>query len=367
MKIRQIQDKMRERHLDALIVTAHDSVFYLTKAYKIPARSIPTRLTAIVIPRSGEPVLVSCIITQALVEKSSKIQKAVFYREYVDSPTEMVGDVIQSWKVQGGRIGIEKIALNAMFYDELRQHLPQAEFVAADDILTWVRMVKTPEEIELLRRNALSTDRAIRTAFLTAKPGQMEKDIESRIGVALLQNGADMVEHVTCGAGKNSLLAHPKAEERPLMSGELIRTDAGGIFSGYMSDLARTVAVGEPSAEQEEQWKILYQIHTQLIASVKPGVQGKALHEQCLELFRRHGLTFAYTITGHGLGLGQHDDPIIGPNTEIALEENMVINLEPAHRSASEIMHIEDTILVTDQGGRILSRSDDWSSLKLAQ
>lgn len=367
MKIQQIQDKMREHHLDALITTAHDSVFYLTKAYKIPARSIPTRLTAIVIPASGEPVLVACVITKALVEKSSKIQKAIFYREYVDSPTELAGDVIKSWQKQNGRIGIEKIALNAMFYDELRQQLPGAEFVAADDILNWVRMVKTPEEIELLRQSALSTDRAIREAFLTAKPGRLEQDIERRISIALLQNGADMVEHVTCGAGENSLLAHPKAEARPLESGELIRTDTGGIFSGYMSDLARTVAVGEPTAEQEERWNILYQIHTQLIAGARPGVRGKELHEQCLELFQRYGLTCAYTITGHGLGLGQHDDPIIGPNTETVLEENMVINLEPAHRGPDAIMHIEDTVLVTAQGGRILSRSGDWSSLRLTQ
>ncbi|MBU5625361.1 Xaa-Pro peptidase family protein [Oscillibacter sp. MSJ-2] len=357
---------MKTQKLDALVATSHDSVFYLTKAYKIPARSIPTRLSAVVIPASGQPVLVACAITEALVEKSSKVRGAVFYREYIDSPIELVANVIRSYGLMSGRIGLEKIALSARFYDELRDCLPDAEFVAADQITDWVRMVKTPEEIRLLHSSALATDRAIRQAFMTAKPGEMEKNVESRIAVELLRNGADLVEHVTCGAGENAALAHPKAEIRPLENGELIRTDAGGIFSGYMSDLARTVVVGEPTGEQREYWEILYHIQAQIIAAARPGIRGRELHNLCLELFEQHRLIYAYTITGHGLGLGQHDTPIIGPDSDIALEENMVINLEPAHRNLGAIMHIEDTVLVTAEGGRILSRSADWSSLKLS-
>ena len=364
MKIQQIQQSMQAEEIDVLVATSHDSVFYLTGAYKIPARSIPTRLAAVVIPASGEPTLVACVITRALVEKSSAIRKAVFYREYVDSPTEFIGDVIRSMGLQNGRIGIETTALAAGFYDELRAQLPGGTFAAADHIVERVRMVKSPEEIALLARGAMATDRAIRKAFLTARPGEMEKAVQTRISVGILEEGADLVEHVTCGAGETAALAHPEAQMRPLQSGELIRTDAGGIFSGYMSDLARTVAVGEPTREQEEYYEALYRIHSTLIDAARPGITGKELHAMCLDLFQRRGLLFAYTITGHGIGLGQHDAPIIGPDTAFPLEENMVINLEPAHRNLNAIMHIEDTIVITPEGGRILSRSADWSSLR---
>ncbi len=366
MEIQRIQQKMREQKLDALIATAHDTVFYLTKAYNIPSRSFPTRLSAVLIPADGEPVLVACEIQRPLAEKSSKIRSIRYYREYIDSPSELVAGIIKNWGLDSARIGIEKVTLSAMFYDEFRALLPHAEFIPADALTAGVRMVKTPEEIDLLSRSAYATDIAIRKAFLQAKPGVMEREIQNQLGIQLLAAGADSIDHITCGAGKTSALSHPRAEMRPLESGETIRTDTGGVFAGYMSDLARTVIVGEASAEQNEYWALLYGIQTRLISEARPGVKAEDLHKLCLELFAQHGLIFAYTITGHALGLGQHDHPIIGPNEEIVLEENMVLNFEPAHRNLGAIMHIEDTVLVTPEGGKILSRCGDWSKLNIS-
>lgn len=365
MEIRCLQEKMRENGLDVFIATAHDTVFYLCKAYNIPSRSFPTRLSAVLIPAKGAPVLITCVIQKQLAEKKSKIQNILYYREYIDSPSDLVVQTIKSWGVESGRIGIEKITLTAMFYDEFSKKLPQAEFIASDALIAAICMVKTPAEINLLAKSAYATDLAIRKAFLEAKPGVMEREIQNKLWINLLAEGADGVDHITCGAGANSALSHPHAEMRPLESGETIRTDTGGIFAGYMSDLARTVIVGEASAEQNEYWEVLYNIQMQLIAAARPGVKAEDLHEMCLSLFTKHGLIFAYTITGHSIGLGQHDCPIIGPNEDIVLEENMVLNFEPAHRNLGAIMHIEDTILVTPEGGKIFSRSGDWSKLKI--
>ncbi len=366
MAIERIQKMMKEQGLDVFVATAHDSVFYLTQAYNIPARTIPTRLTAIIIPAYGKPVMVACIIQKPLAEKSSQIHDIVYYREYVDSPIELVEQVVSKWGLSRGKIGVEKIALAAFFYDELKERLPEAEFVQADNITNRIRMVKTPREIAILEKAALATDRAIHEAFAGAKPGVMEKSIQDNIGTYLLRNGADIAGDIKLGAGPNAALSHPKGAERPLENGEILRTDAGGTFSGYMSDLARTIVVGTPTAEQEEYWLILYNIHTKLINVAKPGVKARELHDMCLDLFKQNDLIYAYTITGHALGLGLHDSPIIGPDDETVLEENMVINLEPAHRNMHSIMHIEDTILITPSGGKILSRSADWSSLKIS-
>lgn len=365
MEIQRLQEKMRQNKLDAFIATAHDTVFYLTKAYNIPSRSFPTRLSAVLIPAQGDPVLVACVIQKPLAEKSSKVRNILYYREYIDSPSDLVAQTIKNWGVESGRIGIEKITLTAMFYDEFREKLPQAEFVASDALTVAIRMVKTPDEIDLLAKSAYATDVAIRKSFLEAKPGAMEREIQNKLGINLLAEGADSIDHITCGAGANSALSHPRAEMRPLENGETIRTDTGGVFAGYMSDLARTVIVGEASAEQNEYWEVLYNIQTQLINAARPGIKAEDLHTMCLDLFKKHDLVFAYTITGHSLGLGQHDHPIIGPNEDIVLEENMVLNFEPAHRNLGAIMHIEDTVLVTSEGGKIFSRSGDWSKLKI--
>lgn len=366
MEVQRIQQKMKEQKLDALIATNHDTVFYLTKAYAIPARSFPTRLTAILIPASGEAVMVACEIQRPLAEKSSKIRNNFYYREYIDSPVEMAVDVLKRWGLTKARIGLEKITLSSMFYDEFKALLPDVEFVGADAITTGVRMVKTPEEINLLAKSAMATDIAIRKAFLGAKVGVNEKKIHKDLSLCLLAEGANAIDHATFGAGMNAGLNHPVAEDKPLENGEVIRTDTGGVFNGYMSDLARTIVVGGPTNEQEEYWKVLYNIQAELIEAAKPGVSGEELHQMCLDKFAQHGLIFAYTITGHSLGLGQHDVPIIGPNEKVTLEENMILNFEPAHRNLGAILHIEDTILVTPSGGKILSRSADWSSLKIS-
>ena len=186
MEVQRIQQKMKEQKLDALIATNHDTVFYLTKAYAIPARSFPTRLTAILIPASGKAVMVACEIQRPLAEKSSKIRNNLYYREYIDSPVEMAVDVLKKWGLTRARIGLEKITFSSMFYDAFKALLPDVEFVGADAITTGVRMVKTPEEIDLLARSAMATDIAIRKAFLGAKAGVNEKKIHRDLSLCLL-------------------------------------------------------------------------------------------------------------------------------------------------------------------------------------
>jgi Xaa-Pro aminopeptidase len=225
-------------------------------------------------------------------------------------------------------------------------------------------MVKRPEEIELLQKAALATDKAIRIAYESGKVGVSDKVIADTLASGIQSGGADSLAFLVLGAGPSAALAHPTPSNRPLERGDVVRCDVGGYFSGYLSDLARTAVVGEPTPEQVEAYQKLFEIHEETIAAARPGIRAKDLFQHCKQAFENRGLALNLPHIGHSLGIGLHEAPVLHPFNETFLEKGMILAIEPVHRfDGGPIFHVEDLIEVTPEGGRVLSRAADWSEL----
>lgn len=367
MAVARAQAALRDgADFDVVLATSYENVAYLSGAFIITQRSIPDRLGAVVIPREGPPAMVVCNIEESLARRDSRIADIRTYVEFEMSPVEAIASVLREKGLERATIGFEARVLTAHYFEELKSRLPHANLRPADAFLNGLRMIKTEDEIALLERAALATDRTIRSAFESSGPGTPEKAVADAMAGGLQQNGADALAFLVLAAGPSAGIVHAAAQNRALERGDLLRCDIGGYFSGYYSDLARTAVVGRAAPQQRDIYRRLWEVHDEVIGQARPGVHAKDLFFACDQAFKRRGMEVSLPHIGHSLGIGLHEHPVLHPFNDTVLREGMVLAIEPVYRTDGAIYHVEDLVAVTASGPRVLSRSADWSDLVVA-
>lgn len=196
------------------------------------------------IPKEGDAVFVVCGIEASLVKEESWIEDIRPYVEFKESPMEFLADVLIEKGLEKKRVGIELDYLMAHYYKELVELLPNTEFVLCTKVFDKVRMIKEKREIELLGYAGSATRKAFEAAVLATKPGDTEKDLSKRAIKNIIDLGCDETSFMALASGNRSMLVHALPEEIPLVRGEIVRIDFGGLFNNYNSDVARTAMIG---------------------------------------------------------------------------------------------------------------------------
>ncbi len=349
------KELMAKEGVDALVALSPENVLYSTGAYIVTQKTIRDRLEIAIFSQKREPIFIVCGIEESGVKEQTWIKDIRPYVEFKESPVQFLVDALIEMGLEKGHIGIEKHYWDAYSYTELINALPDATFVECQRIFEDVRIIKDPDEIEILTKASLATRKALEAAFLTAKSGDTELDIAKQIKTNLMNQGADEIAFLVLGTGKRSMLVHPIPADITLSPGDIVKADYGGLFSGYYSDLARSVVVEKPSQIQVEVYKKLATIQKKIINAMKPGIRCCDLFNKCKELYEENGLPLDMPHIGHGLGLGLHEGPILNPLNEKKLQKNMVINVEPLVIVDEFCFHLEDLVLITDNGVKILT------------
>lgn len=365
MNAKRFDALLAESGMDAVIASSLENVSYLSGARIVMQRLIPDRLALLLWPGQGNPAIVLCKGEDVACRQDCRIEDMRTYTEFVTSPVDLLADVVVEKGLARGRLGIESRLLPSAYVDRLRQRLPRAALVDCGDLMDRVRMLKTPEEIDALARAGRATHRAIRGAFERATIGDPEKKVADDISAGVTSAGADVLNFMFLGTGTRSFEWHARPGAVRLEPGHVLHTDVAGNFIGYWSDLARTAFVGTPSPRQREIYDRLYQIHVETIAAVRPGLRAGDLYSTCEAAYRKAGLPFRMAHIGHGLGLGLHEYPMLKPTTDELLQPGMVLCIEPAHYDPDVAgYHLEDLILVTDDGHEVLT---DYESARAPQ
>ena len=353
----RMKELMVEKGMDAVVALSLENVFYSTGAYIMTQRAIKDRLEIAILPQKGDPVFVVCKIEERLAKEETWIEDMRTYIEFKESPILFLVDALKEMGLEKACIGIEQHQLSAHYHMELKNAMPNSEFVECQNIFDKVQMIKEPGEIEILTKAAIGTRKAVDAAFISAKVGDTEKELANQMNINLINQGVDELSFMVLGTGKRSMYAHPTPGDTPLCPGDILRVDFGGIFSGYFSDLARTAVVGNPSPVQAEVYKKLATIQKEVIYSLQVGVRFCDVYNKCKNLYKEKELPFNMPHIGHGLGIGLHEHPIINPLNEEKVQENMVINVEPLVVYGDGAYHIEDLLLTTKNGPKILTGS----------
>jgi Xaa-Pro aminopeptidase len=230
-----------------------------------------------------------------------------------------------------------------------------------------LRVMKSPAEIELIAQATDATVAAHLAAWKRMRPGLFEYEISAAMTNVYFERGCERSAYAPIVAsGPDSVVLHYMANHRRVDTGELVLMDVGAECSDYATDVTRTIpANGKFTARQREIYEVVLGAQKAAIAAVRPGARlrgegeslqniaqnyinghGKDLHGEPLGKYFTHGLS-------HFVGLDVHDPGDTGQ----PLKAGMIITIEPGIYIAEENIgvRIEDTVLVTPDGARILS------------
>ena len=354
----RVKSLMREQGLDAVVAVSPENVFYMAETFIETQKSLRDRLAIALLPLEADPVMIGCVIERNTIEHETWIRDKRFYFEFRESPVRFLADAIREKKLEHGRIGIELDYLSALYYTELREYLPDTEFIPCVKLFEHVRAVKDAGEIELLAHAAQATRQAFEMAVAETHVGETERTLGLRTSKHMLDLGCDKVDFLVMGTGERSILVHALPDDSPLCDGEEGRIDFGGLFGNYNSDVARTFTIGRPDPKFEDVFSRMVEAYRAAIAACQVGAPANAPYLAAQQMCQKVGLPFDRVHEGHGLGIGGHEYPILAPDNQYLLEEDMVMCVEHAVHVDGRRYHVEDLIRVTKNGPVILSEPD---------
>ena len=336
--------------LAGLVITPGYDLRYLVGS----AAQTFERLTALVVPATGRPVVVVPRLELAALKESAILELGLLVQDWVDgeNPYDMVAVAL------GGhaRVAVTDSmpALHLLPLADRVGYVP----VLATDVLRELRMIKDPAEIDALRKAGAAIDRVHARVPEFLVPGRTEADVAADIAKAIVAEGHSSVAFIIVGSGPHGADPHHECSDRVLQAGDIVVVDIGGPYApGYNSDCTRTYSLGEPSAEIAEQYAVLQRAQAVAVDAGRPGVTAEQIDAAARDVLADAGLAEYFVHrTGHGIGLSVHEEPYIVAGNDLPLTEGMAFSVEPGVYFAGQWgARIEDIVIVTADGAEAVN------------
>lgn len=344
-----VRKALAESEYDAIVAVSPEAVPYIAQTVIDTQRGLRDRLVIVLWPKGQEPTLIVCTIEELQAHDESWIKDIRGYVEFKTSPALLLADVMRERGLERGRVAIELSYLSAAYFAELQAAVPRATFVPAEPLFASVRMVKTADEIAAIADAATSTERALLATYATIRPGEPEESMRARLISNLMLCGAQSISFAYINAGGNAGFPHKIAGAYRCQVGDTVKSDVGGYWRGYVSDIGRTGTIGTPSSRQADIWKRLRYVQEKTIDRLRPGNTPADVFGTMKASMDEVKLPFPLPHAGHGIGIAVHEDPILNPFDGRELKPNMAFMVESRVRHPNtEGYHMEDLVIVTE-------------------
>jgi Xaa-Pro aminopeptidase len=252
----------------------------------------------------------------------------------------------------------------AALVERIRRAEPQMPVADVNPLLDSLRWIKTPYEVERLRRAGAIGAAAVAEAIRGTRPGMYEYELAAAaryVNTRLGARGDAFLPIVP--SGPNAPDVHYEANTRRMEPGDLVYMDYGSDYDYYESDITRVWPVsGRFTAEQERMYRCVLEARNAIIAVMRPGVTIRQMQDAAEPVYERYGWKDAYLrmgrYVGHFVGISVHDvGDIFGPGTSRPFRAGVVFNVEPVLEFPERKIHLrlEDTILITATGAENLT------------
>ena len=355
-RLARARQAAKAAEVDALLITPGPDLRYLTGYDAIPLE----RLTCLVVPAGADPMIVVPGLEKpaAVASPIGELGLEILTWGETDDPYALVASLLPERSVAGldNHMWAEKVL-------RLRAAMPAAEQVLAGTVLRELRIRKTPDEVEALRRAGAAIDRVHARVPQWLRAGRTEREVGKDIADAIIAEGHVRVDFVIVGSGPNGASPHHELSDRVIENGEPVVVDIGGTMpDGYCSDETRTYSVGQPPAEFAEYYAVLQAAQAAACEHVRPGVTAESVDAAARDIITDagYGEYFVHR-TGHGIGLETHEEPyIVSGNTEL-LEPGMAFSVEPGiYLPGRHGARIEDILVCGEsEGERVNLRPRD--------
>jgi len=373
-RIEKVRKYLRRRKLDALYLTNGTSMFYLT-GYSFISTERPA---ALIIPVDGKITFMGPLLEEDHIPLKTRIIKDV--KTYVDypgekHPIEHFAEFLKGMKLAKKRIGIDNKAGAGGRWGykgpPITKKLREAKFVDVKDLVPSMSLIKSEQEIALMKESAKWANLA--HSLLQEYTAEGLWDVEVALSAsyeasvimkkALGPDYEPMRESSPVGAGfrgqvgEMSAIPHSIATKRMIKKGDVVVTGAGADVGGYSCELERTMIVGKPTAKQKRYFNVMVKAQEAAFKMFKPKVKCSDIDKATIRVFKKAGLMHLVKHhTGHGLGLEGHEPPWLDIGNEEPLRAGMVVSCEPGiYETGFAGFRHSDTILITEDDAEIIT------------
>lgn len=377
----RLQSCMEKAGLDGMIINAPEAIFYATGfSSQFLYLSNQIGLTAAVVPKEGKITLICNEFEKQAAVSSCKDIEIVSYPVWIyiedyarddepDKPAQpdlnqtfrMAAEIILD-KYKNPKVGVQSEVISHTKWDYLSTAFPGGEVVDCSDVLVEARMIKTPWEIDVLRKAAEISEVAMYKTARECMPGMTEADI-----MMLFKNNCqEQSPDVMCALQAHTIGADfaPAVVPRHnrIKLGDIVRLDGGPMYCGYGADLARTFVVGNSTDKhREEIWASLWKGADCAMNMLGPGVKMSDVFKEVQKAIKADIPGYKRGHHGHSIGCNRFTEeaPFIAAAEDRVFEPGMVFCLEmPYYSSKNHSYNIEDTFLITENGCEFFTHSN---------
>ena len=346
---------LQQAGLDALVLNAGPSLVYLTGLhFHLSERPV------VAIFSFAAPLTI--VLPEFEAGKAENLPYPVQVFTYPEDPalwSQVFQKAASAAQMGSGMVGAEPRQLRLLELRLLEAAMPEAQFVGAEESVGQLRSRKDEAEITAMRKAVTIAQQALQAILPSIQAGQTEREIAAELTLQVLRHGSDPETPFSpiVAAGPNSANPHAVPGDRPLVRGDLLIIDWGARAGGYVSDLTRTFAMGEPDAELARIASIVKEANMAARTLAAPGVMATEVDYAARSVIERAGYgEFFSHRTGHGIGLEGHEDPYIRAGNPLLLEPGMTFTIEPGiYIPGRGGVRVEDDAVITPSGCESLS------------
>jgi Xaa-Pro dipeptidase len=341
---------MRQANLkfDALFIGPSTSLYYFTGI----RWQLSERLLALIVPRSGEPILVSPAFEESRVRESLHYPLEVRVWQENESPSKIIAGALSDRGMRAGRVGIEE-TLPFTFYDHFRADGRAYEVVSADPVTIACRAQKSAHELELMRLACSATCDVFREVFANLKEGMSEKTIGDLVTAGFAKMNLHGEALVLLGAA--AALPHGSKQPQKVKEGDVVLIDGGCTVDGYQSDITRSAVFGKPSAKIQTVFEIVRKAQDAALDAARAKKFSGSVDDAARTVITNAGYGPGYKYfthrLGHGIGLDGHEHPYLVRGSTTVLEPGMTFSNEPGIYIPGEFgLRCEDDMVISAEG-----------------
>lgn len=339
--VTRIQDALRERKLDGVLITDEKNQRY--------ALGFPFTDGAVLLSQDDAWLITDSRYVEAAAAAVGGWAEVLTF-DAKRGLTERINSRIERAGIK--RLALEEEKLSYAAYTRWQQEL-NCTVVGAQDLFTQLRAVKSDWELDYMRHAQKISERALMETLHSIKPGVSEREIAAELVYRMMKFGGEGVSFdPIVVAGAKTSMPHGVPGDELVVEGGFVTIDFGCLKGGYCSDMTRTFAVGKPTEEMANVYDTVLKAQLAGIKAARAGITGAELDKAARDVIAAagHAEHFGHGF-GHSLGLDIHESPSANPRNDKPLPEGCVVSAEPGIYLPGRFgVRIEDVIILRDGG-----------------
>ena len=349
---------MTENGLDAIVLMEGTSLKYFTGIRWWGGE----RMFALVLPAKGAafyvcPAFEEGRAREQIAKSPDADQPDVRTWQEDESPYQRLAQGLKDHGMASGRLGIEE-TIRFVFTEGISKASPQTTLVSGTPVTASCRMIKSPNELALMRLASQVTLSVYEAVYHALREGMTQRDVGNLIDQAYGRVGFPGEASVM--VGEYTAFPHGSTTPQVLREGSLIMIDDGCTVEGYDSDITRTFVLGKAADKMKQVFDIVHRAQSAALAAARPGAECGSVDAAARKVITEAGYGPDYKYfthrLGHGLGMDGHEWPYLVRGNTTKLQANVTTSNEPGIYIRGEFgIRLEDDMHVTENGAELFT------------